>query len=180
MTASLEGSGRLCGANRWAENRLFEMLGRWVPSTSEPSVKVVLDRHSLHHAWRADQWWQRLPVVADVDRHDLVVAPSPVIESVMDSAEQADSTVARLAAVYRVLQPRLAGSYARQRVLLHPVSDGSMIRTLDMVAQDLQRDWRDGELLLQGLLTSPARVAEASGWVERLELLLATNPTPWG
>ncbi|HET9077741.1 MAG TPA: hypothetical protein VFN68_12485 [Acidimicrobiales bacterium] len=72
MSTSLDESARLAGSHAWFERRMFEILGSWVASTPDPAVKLMLDRHSQHHAWRARQWWDRLPVLADVDRDALI------------------------------------------------------------------------------------------------------------
>ncbi|MGH9056116.1 MAG: hypothetical protein ACRDYY_09695 [Acidimicrobiales bacterium] len=173
MGLDLEGSARRCGALRWAELRLFEILGSWVASTPEPEAKLMLDRHSQHHAWRANQWWDRLPVLAGADRDSLAVPPSPAADSAAGALSDLDGTVARLAGAYRVALPRLAGAYEELLVLADPVSDGSTVRTLGLVRGDLDADWREGELCLQRLLVSTPAVEVAAATVARLEGLLA-------
>ena len=93
------------------EGRLFEILGGWVASTDDVDAKLLLDRHSQHHAWRADQWWDRLPVLADVDRPALVAAPSPGIGAVAEALAALAGDVPRLAGAYRVALPRLVAAY---------------------------------------------------------------------
>ena len=78
---TLDDAARLAGAHRWAEMRLFEVMGSWVAGTDDVDAKLLFDRHSQHHAWRAGQWWERLPVSAGVDRDGLVVAPSPAVQA---------------------------------------------------------------------------------------------------
>ena len=70
----LEDAARLAGSHRWIESRLFEILGGWVASTEEVHAKLLFDRHSQHHAWRAAQWWDRLPVSSGLD--SVPVSPS--------------------------------------------------------------------------------------------------------
>ena len=48
-----------------------------------------------------------------------------------------DSTVARLAGAYRVALPRLFAAYHRHRLQADPTSDGSAIRTLDLLVPDV-------------------------------------------
>jgi hypothetical protein len=76
VSLTLQESAALVGGHCWVERRLFERLGAWVAPTAWPAAKLALDRHAQHAAWRAAQWWDRLPVLAQVDREALVVAPS--------------------------------------------------------------------------------------------------------
>jgi hypothetical protein len=168
----LEEAARRAGGHRWVEARLFEILGGWVASTTDIEAKLLFDRHSQHHAWRADQWWDRLPVLADVDREALVVAPSPRVASLVDELPALGGTVPRLAGAYRVALPRLVAAYQEHRLQANPVADGAAIRTLDLLLPDVVADWRDGEVLLQRLLAGEAEVAAAAETVARLERLL--------
>ncbi len=172
MGLTIEESARLAGGHRWLELRLFQVVGGWVGSTSEADSKLMFDRHSQHHAWRAQQWWDRLPVLADVDRPALVVADAPALASATDTLARAESTTVRLAGLYRVLLPRLYGRYRNHLALASPVSDGSTIRTLDIVAGDVAKDWREGELLLQQLLADETSIRAAADVVAELEGLL--------
>lgn len=130
------------------ERRLFERLGAGAAASSTPAAVRLLDAHAQHAAWRAAQWWDRLPVLAGVDREALVVPP-PGWEAAL--AEPDADDVARLARAYRVLLPRLARAYARHLEQASPVADGPSIRTLRMVLEDLRSDWSAGEYLLQDL-----------------------------
>jgi hypothetical protein len=174
MPLTLGEGARLAGGHRWVEARFFEILGGWVTSTADVDAKLLFDRHSQHHAWRADQWWDRLPVLADIDRTSLVVAPSPEAAVAADDLAALEGTVARLAGAYRVGLPRLAGGYQRHRSQTNPASDGAAIRTLDLLLPDVAADWREGEILLQCLLTDDAAVQEAASTVARLERVIVS------
>jgi hypothetical protein len=169
LAFNMEESARLVGGHRWLELRLFELTGGWVASTPEPGAKLLLDRHSQHHAWRAQQWWDRLPVLADVDRQILVAPDIPALSSATEALAGADGTILRLAGLYRVFLPRLSGRYRRHRSAANEVSDSSTTRTLEIVADDTEADWREGELLLQQLLTDPTSVRAAAETVAELE-----------
>ena len=153
----------------WAESRLFEILGGWVASTDEPEAKLLFDRHSQHHAWRAQQWWDRLPVLADVERDGLIQPPTPAAAAAAVGLAGLDSTVPRLAGAYRVALPRLVAAYHGHRLRADPTSDGSVIRTLDLLLSDVVGDWREGEVFLQLLLTDEAAVGRAAAAVASLE-----------
>ncbi len=169
---SLDEASRLAGGHLWAESRLFEILGSWIASTEEPETKLLFDRHSQHHAWRAQQWWDRLPVLADVDRHRLVVPPTERAAAAADALAGLQGTMARLAGVYRAALPRLFAAYHRHRSRADPTGDASAIRTLDLLLPDVAADWREGEVLLQGLLHEPSELEAASGAVARIEGML--------
>ena len=163
MPTTLGEAALLAGSHRWVEVRLFEILGGWVASTAEVDAKLLFDRHSQHHAWRADQWWDRLPLLAEVDRDALVLAPSAAVAdavealaAVADARSEVAGAVARLAGVYRVALPRLAGAYQRHRSQANPASDSAAIRTLDLLLPDVAADWREGEILLQKFLVDQA------------------------
>lgn len=133
----------------------------------------MLDRHSQHHAWRARQWWDRLPVLDDVDREGLVVEPSPAVGAVMAELTQLLGTAIRLAGLYRVAMARVHVSYRDHRKLAGEVADSSIVRTLEIVGRDVVRDWTEGEAALQSLLISTESVDGAASTVARLELLLS-------
>lgn len=154
---------------------MFEILGGWVGSTQQPQVKLMLDRHAQHHAWRAAQWWDRLPVLADVDRDDLVAAPTAAVSRAMDGIAACSTAVSRLAAAYRFALPRMFSAYQHHRAAASPVSDGSAMRTLGLVGADLASDWGEGEVTLQGLISSEASADEAAETVGSLERLLAAG-----
>jgi hypothetical protein len=170
---TLEDSARLAGGHCWVERRLFEIAGGWVASTPEPEVKLMLDRHSQHHAWRARQWWDRLPVLDDVDRDALVTPPGPAVAQVLSTLSEVRPTVPRLAGLYRVAMARIHVSYRNHRSLAGPVADASVIRTLDIVGPDVIGDWTEGEAVLQSLLTTHQGVDDAASIVAHLEGLLA-------
>jgi hypothetical protein len=169
VALTLEDSARLAGGHCWVERRLFEVLGGWVDSTPEPAVKLMFDRHSGHHAWRAGQWWDRLPVLADVDRTALLAADPAALAEVVRNLAAAPPTVGRLAGAYRFALPRLWNGYARHLALTSPTSDGAAMRTLRMAMADVEADWREGEVLLQDLLCQPHLVRVAADTVAELE-----------
>ena len=173
MPLTLEDSARLAGGHCWVEQRLFEISGGWVRSTQEVEAKLMLDRQSQHHAWRARQWWDRLPVLDDVNRGGLVVPPTPAVAAVMLALSGLEDTVARLAGLYRVALARVHVSYRSHKALAGPVADASVLRTLDIVGRDVVRDWTEGEAVLQSLLTTRRAADDAAAAVGRLEGLLA-------
>lgn len=139
---------------------MFSLVGSWVASTPEAEAKLLFDRHSLHHSWRAKQWNDRLPVLADVDHTELVEAEGAALVRAFDFAEELGSTLARLVCTYRVLLPRLAVAYERHRLVADEVSDSSVRRTLALVGRDVRDDWLEGETVLQGFLDAGTAVTQ--------------------
>lgn len=173
MSTTLEESSRRAGAHQWAESRLFEILGSWVSTSPEPEVRLLLDCHSQHCAWRASLWWDRLPVLADVERAALCRPSDRAAEAAARHMASVSGTVGRLACAYRVALPRLWTAYERHRRAAGGVSDGSVVRTLGIVSPDLAADWHEGETLLQELLSDPANIQEAAAAAGAMEAMLA-------
>ena len=169
-------AGRL-GAHQWSEQAVWTLLGRWAPSAGNAAAAILLDTHAQHAAWRARQWWDRLPVLAAIERQALIRPPTPAMGAVVDRLEvdPPEGTVAILATAYRVLLPRLVAGYAREAALLSTVSEGPARRTLAQVEADAATDWRAGEALLQDLLVGAGPVGEAAATVSAMEVTLAAG-----
>jgi hypothetical protein len=179
VSLTLDQAAAVVGGHCWAERRLFERLGSWVAPSVSMEAKLLLDRHSQHAAWRAGQWWDRLPVLAQVDRDDLVTSPDrwAVLFAATDAgrlapADESTADVSRLALAYRLLLPRLAASYERLAGLTSPMADGPVIRTLRHVAADIRADWAEGEFLLEDLIVSAGHATAAAAAVAEAESAL--------
>lgn len=158
----LDRATALYGTYRWAERRVFELAGAWAVGTAEPAVRVHLDVVSRQHAWHADLWAERLPVLDGVDREALTRPGHPAVATVLERLAAAPGTVARLAGLYRVVVPRLLVTYERHLAMLSPVADQPAARALRLVRRDELESWEAGEALLQALLAGPERAAEAA------------------
>ncbi len=66
----------MVGEYRWIEHALYTLLGRWVLDAPLAAVKVHLDAQSMRHAWHAELWADRLPVLSG-SNHDRLTVPSP-------------------------------------------------------------------------------------------------------
>lgn len=172
MASDLETSARLAGTHQWLESRLFEVLGAWAADAASTEVQLMFDRHSRHCAWRASQWWDRLPVLADVERAALCAPYSTALEGLVRRLSELTEPIARLAGAYRVAIPRAWTAYDSHRLVAAPPSDGSTLRTLEIVSSDLASDWAEGESALQACLSDKGAVARSAGTVAALEELL--------
>lgn len=185
---TLAQSAELVGRYRWIERRLFELTGSWAPAAPIPAVAVHLDAVSLQHAWHADLWAERLPVLDGVDREALT-RPTPGAAAVFDDLgagedEGPGSWVDRLAGLYRVVVPRLLVGYERHLARATSPADPPTTRALRLVIRDEVEAWQAGEALLEDLVIAPDLVLRAASTQGRLEsLLLGAEPAaglvPW-
>jgi hypothetical protein len=175
---SVEDTARRVGNYKWAEMRLFEVLGGWVATVPELDVKLVLGRHAWFHAEHAKRWDERLPELREMNRERLTVPPNPEFEAFMDSVrepEGAELTIEKLVGVYRVLIPRFVGVYTYHLNGTSRITDAPTIRSLTFILQDEFETWRDGEMLLQSLIDSPAKAERAARRYEELEKLYVAS-----
>ena len=162
------------GAYRWAEQRLFHLTGGWAgaPSVSD-SVRVHLFEMSAQHAWHAELWAQRLPVLAGMDP-DRLTRPlggsmGPVLTAVgLGEADERDW----LTGLYRVALPRLLVTYREHLVRVASVAEAPVARALALVVRDEHEQLLAGEALLQSLLVTAERVRRAAELQRSLETLL--------
>ena len=170
----VEETARRVGNYKWVEMRLFEALGGWVATVPELDVKMVLGRHTYHHAWHAELWHKRLPELREMNPDRLTVPANDAFVAFMDAVrepEAAELTIEKLVGVYRVLIPRLIGVYTYHLNGTSRITDAPTIRSLNFALQDDFEDWRDGEMLIQSLLDTPAKVERAARRQAALEQL---------
>jgi hypothetical protein len=171
---SVEDTARRVGNYKWAETRLFEVLGGWVATVPELDVKMVLGRHTYHHAWHAELWHKRLPELREMNQERLTMPPNAEFETFMDSVREPEGpelTIEKLVGVYRVLIPRFIGVYTYHLNGTSRITDAPTIRSLTFILQDEFEDWRDGEMLLQSLIDAPEKVERAARRQQQLEEL---------
>jgi hypothetical protein len=164
---SVEETARRVGNYKWTEMRLFEVLGGWVATVPELDVKLVLGRHTYHHAWHAELWHKRLPELREMNQERLNLPPNDAVRE----PEAADQTIEKLVGVYRVLIPRKIAAYTYHLNGTSTITDAPTIRSLKFILQDEFEDWRDGEMLLQSLIDTPEKVQRASRRQAELEQL---------
>jgi hypothetical protein len=179
----LQQAASLLGAYCAIERRLFELTGALAAEAeSEPSARVALDAWSAEHAWHAELWADRLPVLSGVDARTLVEVPAS-LEGVFDKL-LSGTQLEQLAGLFRLVLPRLVTSYSTHLELASKVSEGPTRRALRLVLRDETEAWVAGEALVEGLLGSPEEVASAGRAVVALESLLTGTGTgpglvPW-
>jgi hypothetical protein len=154
---------------QWLERRLFEVLGGWVPTVPEPDVKLALRSHSFQHAWHAALWADLLPT----SQHGATAsaAPDGALAPVLDAVAEPSGTLARLVGAYRVVLPRVVTAYAGQVEEASPLSEGPLVRALNLMLADDVEAWRVGEGLVQRCLMSAADAELAARHAARIEAL---------
>jgi hypothetical protein len=181
----------LVGEYRWIEHALYRQLGAWVTDTPVAAVQVHLDAQSMRHAWHAELWAERLPVLTGADPDGLTV-PGPAAAALFaalsgeptagtgagstwppaDQSTERPAALPRLAGLYRVVLPRLVVSYQRHLQVASTITDGPVARALRLVLNDEVEDWQAGERMIQKLVTRPHDVAAVHEFTQRLESAL--------
>ena len=180
LALTLVESARLLGCYRWIEQRLFEVLGNWVATETEPEARLLFDVQSRHHAWHAQLWGERIPDVDGVVDPDLLtVAPDEGTDELLStlggvpgSEEGSGGTLVRLVGLARVVMPRLVCGYGYHLSRTVLVSDAPVIRALRLALRDDIEDWQAVELMVQSLIRRPHDVAVVTAHQQRLEALV--------
>ena len=123
---SVEDTARRVGNYKWAEMRLFEVLGGWVATVPELDVKLVLGRHAWFHAEHAKRWDERLPELREMNRERLNVPPNAEFEAFMDA----------------VREPEGAGAHDREARRRLPRADPALHRGVHVPPQRHEPDHR--------------------------------------
>jgi hypothetical protein len=161
----------LLGSYCAVERRLFEVTGSLSTKPEMlPEIQVFLDSISAQHAWHAELWADRLPIVSGLDARALVALPSPLDE--IFELVAAGGQLEAMAGLFRVVIPRLITSYLRHRALASAASEAPTRRTLRLVLRDEVEAWVSGEALVLDLLGSAEAVAVAGHGAISLEARL--------
>lgn len=194
-----DGSANRVGHYRWLEAALFEVLGQWSAEVGPDEARIVFRESSYHHAWHVQLWDERLSALGVADPSPLTVPPGGGGSALMADLRSMGFAEAgpfpgtgpvttggllaaaeRLAAVFRVVLPRLLTACGAHLSAASPVSDGPLLRVLRIVVADLTSDWLRGELALESIFagarangSSPQDVgARVSTVTARLEATL--------
>jgi hypothetical protein len=158
---SVEETARRVGNYKWAETKLFEVLGGWIATVPELDIKLRLGTHCYKHAWHAELWHKRLPELREMNPARLTVPANDALVRFVDAMtepEDASLTIEKLVGVYRVYIPHFISAYTYHLNNTSEITDMPTIRSLKFILQDEFEDWRDGEMLIQSLLETPEHV----------------------
>lgn len=135
------------------------LLDTWADKVPEAHARRTLERHAKHHSWHAQLWDE---IVAETGVSGGDAALSPEVEAFLAAVEQGDDPVDVLVGVFRVLLPRKVAAYTFHLRALGSGATEAAVRSLGFIMQDERDTFRDGELLLQSLITSPDAVERAA------------------
>ncbi|MGH9128020.1 MAG: hypothetical protein ACRDY2_03415 [Acidimicrobiales bacterium] len=150
---TIEATAVALGGYAWVEQRLYEVLGGLVTpgpggEPARPEVALMALAHARHHAWHAELWRARIPNLAHLGFELLVAPPSDEVRQALDSLAGGAEAQTALVGLYRGLLPDLVDTYARHLAGARPVTDGPVMRSLELVLADERRDCAEGEDLL--------------------------------
>jgi hypothetical protein len=172
---SVEETARRAGHYKWTEMKLFEALGGWIATVPELDVKMRLGTHCYKHAWHAELWHKRLPELREMNPDRLTVPANDAMVRFIDAMtepEAPEQTIEKLVGVYRVLIPHFISAYTYHMNNTSEITDMPTIRSIKFILQDEFEDWRDGEMLLQSLISSPEEADRAAAHQARLEKIM--------
>jgi hypothetical protein len=119
---------------------LFEAFGRWIPTTSQATAKPQLAAASQRHAWHAELWRERFPLIPDADVDEAIADArsnlGPLVEA-LAVFDALPSGPGRLA-VADVAATELAREYRTAHAAIDPLLDAPTVRVLTVVVADLE------------------------------------------
>lgn len=148
MIGVLVESARWIGRMVWLEERIFEILGLWVPSVPEPDVKLAFASQSRHHAWHAQLLREHLPETHAVEPGALVEPPSDETVAFAAAFRASATTPERLVGLFEVTLPAVVEAYRARIDAANPITDGPLVRALRFVLVDDDADAEAGVALL--------------------------------
>jgi hypothetical protein len=145
---------------RWLEVFLMETLSRWVPTTPEMEVKVLMGRHIWDAAQHADALGKRTFELRAPLHYTLTPLP-PYLDTMKELASVEDTT-GRMQAIYDVILPGLAARYQQYLRNSDSLLDEPSFRVIEGILGDYARMRRECEEvraeLGKALVTDPDRV----------------------
>src|SRR3712207_6743664 len=148
-----ENSQRLANY-RYLEVQLMEMLGGGAHTTPQLAFKAAFGYHVYDHAQAADLLGERLYQLRS-GRERLEPATDDFAR-LCEYVWSMESTIDRLVAVYRVLEPHVVSTYAYHADATDPLTDTPTVRLLRQLAAMAQGHVAWGQAVLEGLTRSPA------------------------
>ena len=144
---------------RWLEVFLMEMLARWVPTTPEMEVKVLMGRHIWDAAQHADALGKRTFELRAPLHYTLT--PLPPYLQLMQELSSVEDTAGRMQVVYDVILPGFTARYQQYLQNSDSLLDEPSYRVIEGILLDYARMRRECEELRselrETLVFDPAR-----------------------
>jgi hypothetical protein len=122
---------------RWLEVFLMETLARWVPTTPEMEVKVLMGRHIWDAAQHADALGKRTFELRAPLHYTLT--PLPPYLGTLNELASIEDTAGRIQAVYDVILPGLAARYQHYLRNSDSLFDEPSFRVIEGILSDYAR-----------------------------------------
>lgn len=146
-------NGQRLANYRYLEVQLMEMIGGWSHTTPPLAFKATFGYHVYDHAQAADLLGERLEQLRSGRERE-----EPATDEFAHLCEYVwnlDSTIDRLVAVYRVLEPHLVSTYVYHADATDPMTDTPTVRLLRQLASLGQSHIAWGQAVLEALTQSP-------------------------
>ncbi len=166
MGLTVKQRGQHVATFRFVEVRLMEILAAWVPSTPEMEVKLLFGPHIWDCAQAADALGRRTHELRLPLQHSL--APTAAYLDVLDAVAAAAGAPRRIAAIYDVMLPALAGRYRRYLSRTDALMDAPTVRIIEHILGTEARMIREANELRTQL---PALALDDPDWLPRLAAL---------
>lgn len=128
---------------RWLEAFLMETLARWVPTTPEMEVKVLMGRHIWDAAQHADALGKRTFELRAPLHYTL--APLPPFLDALKELALVEDTPGRIQAIYDVILPDFASRYEQYMRNSDSLLDEPSFRVIEGILRDYARMTREAE-----------------------------------
>jgi hypothetical protein len=134
---------------RYLEIQLMEMIGGWCHTTPPLALKAAFGYHVYDHARNAEMLAERLQQLrSGRERED---PANDDFAHLCEHVWELESTVDRLVAVYRVLEPHLVSTYVYHADATDPMADTPTVRLLHDLARIDQSHIAWGQAVLESL-----------------------------
>src|ERR671922_1514759 len=148
-----ENSQRLANY-RYLEIQLMEMIAGWCHTTPQIAFKATFGYHVYDHTQAADLLSERLEQLRST--RDSQEPGTDEFARLCETIWKLDDIVARLTAIYRVLEPHLVSSYVYHADATDPLADTPTVRLLRQLAAMGQSHVAWGQAVLETLTRDPA------------------------
>src|SRR5918997_649736 len=139
---------------RYLEIQLMEMIGGWCHTTPPLALKAAFGYHVYDHARNADMLAERLQQLrSGRERED---PANDDFAHLCEHVWNLESTVDRLVAVYRGLEPHLVSTFVYHADATDPLADTPTVRVLHQLAGTDQSHIAWGQAVLDSLTQDPA------------------------
>lgn len=165
VTQNLE----LLGKYRYVEIQMMELMGSWAYTIVEPEIKIGFGRQMYQDAVHADMLGKRLPELKGRSEHFHYIAPSDAFVKLLEKIWQANDSLRRMVALYRVLKPALVAAYEHHLEHAELPADEPTAYILRNILDEERDHYEWGESIINTLIISPDLSRLAAQWQQELE-----------